>query len=114
MSQQEDPIIESQKLTVVCRVEPGCLGPDGKQYIEEFCELAHRVFMRVNPEHILWDIIPRYDKTMPEIQYKFGERILTSAQADRYLQVCHLNLTQFEEQLNSLLTKLIDHHLNRE
>lgn len=114
MSQQEDMTPQSQKITVVCRVEPGCLGPDGKQYIEEFCELALRVFMRVNPEHIQWDIIPRYDKTMPEIQYKLGDRVLTSAQADRYLQVCHLTLEKFEEQLNSLLTKLIDHHLDRE
>lgn len=104
-----------QKLTVVFRVEPGCLGPDGKQYIEDFCELAVQVFARIDPELLDWDIVPRYDKTMPELQFKLGDRQLSSSQAERLLQQTKsFSMTQFEEQVNALLTKLIDHHLDRE
>ena len=33
-----------KKLTIQIRVEPGCLGPDGKEHIETFCVAAAKIF----------------------------------------------------------------------
>ena len=34
------PLSQDKKLTVVVRVESGCLGPNGSKHVEEFCSVA--------------------------------------------------------------------------
>ncbi|HHQ4480696.1 TPA: hypothetical protein ACSP1H_001176 [Aeromonas veronii] len=43
-----------KKLTIQIRVEPGCLGPDGKEHIETFCAAAAKIFAAVEPELVSW------------------------------------------------------------
>ncbi len=48
----------TKKLTIQIRVEPGCLGPDGKEHIETFCVAAAKIFEAVEPELVSWVLIP--------------------------------------------------------
>jgi len=61
---------DDKKLTVVVRVESGCLGQDGGKCIEEFCKVAHLEFSAIDSGLINWQVLPRLDKSLPEIQYK--------------------------------------------
>ena len=58
---------EEKKLHIIFRVEPGCLGPQGDTHVEKFCEFAQQEFNTIDPELIHWDIIPRFDKSLDEI-----------------------------------------------
>ena len=103
------PLPQDKKLTVVVRVEPGCLGPDGNGLVEEFCSVAHIEFEPMDSDFISWEVVPRFDKSLPEIQYK----ILTRDQAEKYLDFFNKNLNEFEEHANEKLAILIDQHLGR-
>lgn len=106
------PLPENKKLTVEFRVEPGCLGPSGKDHIENFCQLAQNEIQLINSDFVHWVIIPRYDKSLAEMQYKINNKNLNHTQAAKYLQLFNKNLDEFEEQLNEKLSQLIEHYLD--
>ncbi len=101
------------KLTLLFRVEPGCLGPDGKVYIDEFCHLAQQAFASNQHPWLAIKIVPRYDKQRPETEYLLGERGLNRSKAERYMMLHGKALSQLECQLNDLISDLIDHYLRR-
>ncbi|NOY66310.1 MAG: hypothetical protein GXP13_02725 [Gammaproteobacteria bacterium] len=101
---------QDKKLTVIFRVESGCLGPEGKSHIVGFCNFAHNKFLDNNVSYLQWQISPRLDKTLPEIQYKLGNKTLSHEKAARYLSVFKENIDTFEEHLNEKLMLLIDEY----
>lgn len=107
------PPLPESKLTVLCRVEPGCLGPDGKEYIEGFCRFAFKEMKLVLPSFVQWLIIPRYDKTLPEIQYKLRDRNLTTAQATKLLEIFNKDTNEIESDLDEILADLIEQYLDK-
>lgn len=107
------PLQSSQKLTVIYRIEPGCLGPNGRDFIEDFCCSAQNDFEKLASDFIQWSIIPRYDKSLPEIQYKVGDKNLPIEMASTYFQKYQIDLYRFEELLNDKLAALIERHLGR-
>ncbi|MBV7316353.1 hypothetical protein [Shewanella sp. NIFS-20-20] len=102
------------QLSVLCRVEPGCLGPNGLDHIEEFCLLANRAIPQMSSGFALWQFTPRYDKSLPELQYLLNDKVLTQVQAERYLELNHYELDEFEEKLHERLSKLINQYLARQ
>lgn len=104
---------DDKKLTVLFRVEPGCLGPKGKDYIEDFCHFAGKEFAEVDADFVRWQIVPRYDKSLPETQYLLAGKQLTYSQACKYLALFGKELDDFEMHLNEKLSELIDEHLGR-
>ena len=110
---QTHTLSEEKKLTVLCRVEPGCLGPDGKDYIEAFCVFAQGELTTIDRDFVHWLIVPRYDKSLPETQYQLASKNLTYAQACKYLEMFGKQLDDFETHLNEKLAELIDQHLGR-
>lgn len=102
---------QEKKLTVLCRVEPGCLGPDGKDHIEGFCRFALMAMRSTHNAFVHWIIIPRYDKTLPEIQYLINERNLSDAQAAKYLLLVGKNASEFAIELDEKLACLIEQYL---
>lgn len=102
------------RITVIYRVEPGCLGPTGVDYIEEFCAYAQTQFEKLAYEMMDWSIVPRYDKTLPEIQYQLAAKNLTKAQAKLYFDKTRINIERFEELLDLKIADLIEKHLGRE
>lgn len=102
---------EKNKLIVVLRVEPGCLGPNGKEYVEDFCRFAQEKNQSLDAEFMHWDIIPRHDKALPEVQYRVGNKNLTHAQAAKYLEVFDRDIEEFEGELQDRLATFIDQFL---
>lgn len=107
------PLPQNKKLTVVVRVEPGCLGPDGRDHIEEFCGFAQSAVAAVDADFVCWMIVPRYDKSLPETQYEVDSRKLSYEKASQYLRIFERDIDAFEVGLNERLSHLIEEYRGR-
>ncbi len=105
------PLPQDKKLTIVFRVEPGCLGPDGGEHVEEFCNSAKIDFEYADSDYIYWEIIPRHDKSLPEMQFKVGNKILTHEKAVKYLGMFDKNLDELEEYFHENIAILIGNYM---
>lgn len=104
----ESPLPADKKLTVTFRVEPGCLGPDGKSLIEAFCSYAQQDIKLLDLDYVNWHITPRFDKSLPEIQYNIHGKRISHDQANKYIALFGKQLSELEEHLDDRLTSLID------
>lgn len=104
----KQPLAQDKKLTIIFRVEPGCLGPKGKEHVESFCALAQKEVMAVDADFVHWEIIPRYDKSLPEMQYKILSKNLSIAQTEKYLALFGKTRHEFEDRLNTKISLLIN------
>lgn len=104
-------ISDERKIRLMYRVEPGCLGPDGANHIEDFCRFANKHIK--SPYYGLFVFLPRYDKQKDERQYSVNSRNLSQVQAKAYLNHFDINIDNFEEQLDELLAKAIDLYFKR-
>ena len=107
------PLPLYKKLTVTFRVEPGCLGPDGAEHVEGFCKFAKKEVSALDADFVRWVITPRYDKSLPETEYKTNNKRLNHQMAEKYLRVFAKNLDEFEGHLQDKLADLIDQYLGR-
>jgi len=105
------PLARDKKLTVEFRIEPGCLGPDGKKHIDKFCVFAQKETESIDADFVYWILIPRHDKSLPEMQYKINNKILTHDKAAKYLAMFSKDLDEFEAHLNETLSSLIEQFL---
>lgn len=106
------PVLQdSHKLTVLCRIEPGCLGPDGAVLIDDFCRYAQSQVEDIDAAFINWRLVARHDKTLPEMQYSISNKSLDHARADRYLACFNQQRNDFEDHFHNRLAELIDHYL---
>ncbi len=106
-------ISNDKKLTVVYRIEPGCLGPKGNELVEDFCLFAQQKFEPVNANIINWIITPRLDKSLPELQYQIQDKLLTTDHAARYLSMFDTDITEFEEHMEETLVESIEQFMDR-
>lgn len=104
---------QSTRLTVIYRVEPGCLGPDGKSHIEGFCQFANRAVETLDADFVNWQIIPRYDKTLPEMEFSVRGKSLPHSKAKQYLSAMNADLDTFEMHLDDALVRMIDAYRKR-
>ncbi|WP_101760547.1 hypothetical protein [Oceanicoccus sp. KOV_DT_Chl] len=102
-----------KKLVVTYRVEPGCLGPDGKNKIVDFCSFAQQQFQSLDADYIVWNIVPRDDKSLPEMQFDVVGKRMNHAQADKYLSLVGKNLDEFETHLGEKLAELINQYMGQ-
>lgn len=102
-----------KKLNVLFRVEPGCLGPDGINHVEDFCKFAKKSVSNLDSDYIRWVITPRYDKNLPEMEYKVRNKALSQERATQYLDTLGKDLEDFEENLQEKLAELIDEFFGR-
>ncbi|MFT5164389.1 MAG: hypothetical protein ACI9FJ_002990 [Alteromonadaceae bacterium] len=100
-----------KKLTVIARIEPGSLGPDGVDTVEAFCRYANQSSHDLAEHFCLLQIIPRYDKTKPELEYFIQHKKLNSAQVIKYLGFFDKNPDDVEETFYAKLTTLIERFL---
>ena len=96
-----------KKLNITYLVEPGCLGPQGATLIEGFCEFAQSKMSNLDSEFVHWSIVPRYDKSLPEIQYAVTGKGLNQAQANKYLTMFDQNLDDYEGEFADKIASLI-------
>jgi hypothetical protein len=107
------PLHDDKKLYVTYRVEAGCLGPDGLNYIADFCKFAQSELQTLDSDYIVWNIIHREDKTLPEMQFNLLGKMIKDDKAEKYLSVFGKTLDDFECHLSEHLTTLINQFLNR-
>ncbi len=107
------PLPENKKLFVTYHIESGCLGPEGRSHIAEFCQFSQTELKTVDTDYIAWHIVPRRDKKSPEMQYHVGNKRMNYAQAEKYLAVFDKSLDEFEGHLGDKLVMLIDTFMNR-
>lgn len=100
----------AKRLTIQIRIEPGCLGPDGKHHIETFCAAASRVFAAMEPERVSWVLIPRHDKQLPEQEFFIEGRKLSEEQAGLLVQRMGLTLAPLQERSDALLAQLVERY----
>ncbi|MDD1780763.1 hypothetical protein LRP49_06045 [Enterovibrio sp. ZSDZ35] len=96
------------KLNVICRLEPGCLGPQGSSKIDDFCQYILEEMNALNTAFISLVVVPRNDKTLPEMQFNVLGKKMNRDQAGKYLQKFDKNLDDFEGELEGKLEILID------
>ena len=101
------PLPQDKKLTVLFRVESGSLGPDGENHVAAFCEFAERELLSLDSDYIHWEIVPRRDKSLPEMEFKVDGRKLSHDKAARYLEVFGQDLDTFELHLAGNISSLI-------
>ncbi len=102
------PLDNDKKLRVVFRVEPGSLGPDGMDYVEDYCARAQSELGSRLDSFVRWQFAPRYDKSKPEIEYGIGDKRITDAQAEKYLSMFGQDKEEFETDLVVGVSRLIN------
>lgn len=102
-----------KKLLVKFRLEPGCLGPDGADHIVNFCEFAQNELKSINIDFAEWKLSPRFDKSLPEIEYSVLGKRLNMNQVSKYFKSFNQELADCEELLDEKLAMLIERYLNR-
>jgi hypothetical protein len=106
------PLTEEQKLTVISRIEPGCLGPEGISHVDDFCGFAQKELASLDSDFVHWELTPRHDKSLSETQYKLSHRRINHRQAKQYLKLFNESLNEFETHLYEELAELIDQFLS--
>lgn len=105
-------IVENHKLTILLRVESGCLGENGAAHIAEFCIYAAEKTRDYYDDYIIWKFQPREDKALSEMAYFIGDKKLKSTQAEQYLTALSATQTlgQLEEIMQIKLVDLVDEY----
>lgn len=98
-------------LSLIVRVEPGSLGPDGLNHVESFCVVAEKVFSKVEFANLTFKIVPRYDKTLPELELLMNQLTLPHQRAVMVLDKLNLTYELIEEEVMEHISKLIDRFL---
>ncbi|PCJ32956.1 MAG: hypothetical protein COA90_01470 [Gammaproteobacteria bacterium] len=98
-------------MSVVYRIESGCLGPKGDTHVVDFCKFAQSEFKSLDSDFIAWNIEPRDDKTLPEMQYTLKGKKITQSQAKKYLSLFDKSIEKFEDKLDDKLEVLIEKYM---
>jgi len=107
------PLPQNKKLTIVFNVEPGCLGQNGMNHVEDFCQFTQNKIKSINSDIIIWEVLPRYDKSQPEIQYKLNNKKLSNDKAAKLLALFDQKINEIEVQLEDKIIILIEQYLGR-
>ena len=101
-------IPESQKLHMLFRVEPGCMGPAGIDHINEFVDYANENIKRLNKPYVVWQIEARTNKKLPEIEYRVANKLLKEPQVEKYLSLFGSSVDTFEDEVNEHIALMVD------
>lgn len=102
-----------QKLSVICNIEAGCLGPEGGRHIDQFCLFAAKSLSALDVKFARWEVLPRTDKSVPEIQYGVMGKMINSDQAGKFLALFNEDISHFESFITDQLAVLIDRYWGR-
>jgi len=103
----------NMRLSVIARIEAGCLGPEGDDHIEPFCRFANKSFAEFDKHFVDWFIIPRTDRSAPEFEYQIQKKRLSDEKTDKYLEMLGSSLSDFEQSLNDRVCDVIEQYMSR-
>jgi len=104
---------QEKKLIVECRIEGGCLGPVGDDYVDGFCDFAQVELVSFYANLVNWQVVPRRDKSLSETQYKMASRNVSPEQARKYFELLGEDIDVFESLLEDQLIILIEQYMNK-
>ncbi|MCF6441280.1 hypothetical protein L1077_17735 [Pseudoalteromonas luteoviolacea] len=96
-------------LYIQLRLEPGCMGPQGKDHIEAFCKKEN-----ASPwqnQFATVSVVPRYDKTLPEWEYRVKNKLLSTEQADKFISMHDMTKPDLEDDIESHMAEEIDAYM---
>lgn len=102
---------KEKKLSVLFRLEPGCLGPQGIDFIEAFCDFVNQQLQQPYFSELV--VVPRFDKTLPEWEYHINNRSLDKTKVGIYLSLFKTDKNTFEQQFEEQLTESIELFFSR-
>ena len=100
-----------KQLAVLFRLEPGCLGPQGIDFVEEFCSFINKQPPELH--YARFHFVARYDKKLPEWEYSINKRNLNDEKVALYLNLFQTNKHSFEEEIEELLVQRIELFFSR-
>ena len=106
-------IPEHKKLFILFRMEPGSLGPEGQNYIQEFCDFAQIQLQASAKPYIIWSIIPRFDKSLAEMEFQIAGKKMAESKAKQYLSAFGESLSDFEDELENNLEAIVNQFFGR-
>ncbi|WP_119393276.1 hypothetical protein [Salinibius halmophilus] len=101
-------LAEHQLLNITYRIEPGTLGSNGMDFIEGFCGFLMNQSQDFYPQVIRLNIVPRYDKSLPEKDFFVMKKHISYEQAEKYLQAINLDIEDIEDQLDDRTSLMVD------
>ena len=111
------PLSDNKILFVTCRIEAGCLGPKGNEYIVDFCTYAQSELRTFASDHMNLNVEPRNDKTLPEMQYTLADKRISHLQAKKYLarfdKIPEGFDDNFSDKLETLITEYMGHQTGK-
>jgi len=99
--------------TVSYFIESGCLGAQGAQRIDGFCEFVTIKLKQSFPAFCSWNIKPLIDNQQRHIQYTLNQKTLTLEQAKRYLDTQHQDINSFENNVDDFVIDSIEEYQGR-
>jgi len=103
MSSASKIVPEHLRLNITLRIEAGCLGPKGDSLLDDFCKVAQKQFDNIRPHFINWKVLPRRDKSLPEIQFQIEQRNLNRHQTNSYLKSFDEDVDKFEDYISEVI-----------
>jgi len=105
------PLSEDKKLSVIFRVEPGCLGPEGSSHVSQFCDFSQAEIRSSSSGYIIWNIVPRNDKSLPKCNIVSADKRLSHSQAEKYLAMFGQDLDELDSDFGDSLEALINQYM---
>ena len=103
--------MNEQQLLVECRVEGGCLGPEGASHVDDFCYFAESEFRNFHPDKLRWKFLQRQNSQQAEVEYKLIGKKLSPQQASKYLNILGIDMSEFESEIDDRLIVLIERYM---
>lgn len=103
--------MNDKRLLVECRVEGGCLGPEGASHVDDFCYFAETEFQPFHSEQVTWKFLRRQNSQHAEVEYKLIGKKLSHQQASKYLDLFGIDMSEFESDIDDRLIALIERYM---
>ncbi|KZN45499.1 hypothetical protein [Pseudoalteromonas luteoviolacea] len=97
------------QVCIQLRLEPGCMGPQGKDHIETFCQKENTSPWQNH--FAIVSVVPRYDKTLPEWEYRLKNKLLKAEQANRVVEMHNTSKADLEEEIETHIAHEIDRYM---
>lgn len=101
---------KEQQLLVICRIESGCLGPQGEEHVEAFCDYIKDKFPTPDLHFIRWEVTPREGLDFPELEYRLQGKRLLQNHAEKYLSMFNTKIEEFEDYIDDKIVDQIEQY----
>ena len=102
-----------KKLTIIFRVESGCLGPTGHEHVDGFCDYAQKEIESTPSHFINWIITPRKNSSEEEMEYSINGKKLSEEQAKKYMALFDTDFDEFDHEFHDKIILFIEQYLGQ-